>query len=60
MHYLTSNELLSSRQYRFTKQKSTQDALHSVKKFFDEAFMEKGFALLIAVDIKGVFDNMVG
>jgi hypothetical protein len=57
-HYLTSNGLLSSKQYGFKQQKSTEDALHSVKNFIDEAFMERGFALIIAVDIIGAFDNM--
>ncbi len=57
MYYLNSNNLLSDKQYGFTPQKSTEDALHSIKEFIEKAFDEKGFAAVIAVDINGAFDN---
>jgi hypothetical protein len=57
MHYLKSNNLLSEKQYGFTAQISTADALHSIKSFIEKAYNEKGFAAIITVDISGAFDN---
>jgi hypothetical protein len=48
---------MSDRQYGFTPQKSTEQALHSLTNFIEQAFEQKGFALVIAVDIVGAFDN---
>jgi hypothetical protein len=55
--YLTSKNLLNERQYGFTPQKSTIDAIFNAKNFIEKTFERKGFALLIALDISGAFDN---
>jgi hypothetical protein len=57
MFYLKSNNLLDDNQYGFTPQKSTIDAIHSTVDFIRSALERKGFALLIAIDISGAFDN---
>jgi hypothetical protein len=57
VHYLRKNKLLNNNQYGFTAQKSTEDALHSLKEFIKKAFRRKGFALIIALDAIGAFDN---
>jgi len=57
MHYSRSNRLLNNKQYGFMPQKSTEDALHSMTKFIRNAFNKKGFALIIAIDIRGAFDH---
>jgi retron-type reverse transcriptase len=57
MHALAKNNTMSDRQYGFTPQKSTEQALHSLTNFIEQAFEQKGFALVIAVDILGAFDN---
>jgi hypothetical protein len=56
-YYLGSKSLLNSKQYGFRPQKSTIDALINVKNFIEEGFKNKGFTLLIALDISGAFDN---
>jgi hypothetical protein len=56
-YYLRSNNLLSEQQYGFTPQKSTIDAILNAKNFIHSSFQRKGFAMLIALDISGAFDN---
>jgi hypothetical protein len=56
-YYLESKSLLNSRQYGFRPQKSTVDALMNVTNFIEASYDNKGFALLIALDISGAFDN---
>jgi ribonuclease HI len=56
-HYLQTNKLLNNNQYGFTAQRSTDDALHSLKDFIKNAFQKKGFALIIALDAIGAFDH---
>jgi hypothetical protein len=56
-HFLRESDLLSEKQYGFTPQKSTEDALHVMKKFINSAFDNKGFAITIALDIEGAFNH---
>jgi ribonuclease HI len=56
-YYLNINGLLNENQYGFTPQKSTTDAIHSAVNFIRQAFERHGYALLIALDIVGAFDN---
>jgi hypothetical protein len=58
IYYLNANYLLSDKQFGFSPQKSTEDALHSLKNFIEDSFSEKGYALVIAVDMIGAFDHM--
>jgi hypothetical protein len=57
MHFLRINQQLSDKQYGFTPQTSTEDALHSLINFIKDAFQRKGFALIISADIDGAFNN---
>jgi hypothetical protein len=58
MFYLNSKDLLSEKQFGFTQQKSTEDALHSLTQFISKSFEKKGYCLVIAADICGAFDHM--
>jgi hypothetical protein len=48
---------LNNNQYGFTAHKSTIDAIDSAVKIIKTTFENKGFCLLIALDISGAFDN---
>jgi hypothetical protein len=48
---------LSEKQFGFTPQTSTIDAISSAVQFIQKSFDKKGYALLIALDIVGAFDN---
>jgi hypothetical protein len=56
-YYLENKGLLNKRQYGFTAQRSTVDAIAAAVAFIKKAYKTKGFALLIALDIIGAFDN---
>ncbi len=56
MYYLKTNNKLSANQYGFTAQTSTEDALHSLTNFIQKSYAQKGFALIIALDISGAFN----
>jgi hypothetical protein len=56
-HYLHQNSRISEKQFGFTKQKSTEDAIHSLIKFVKSAYERKGFALIISLDINGAFNS---
>ena len=44
-------------QFGFVRQKSTADALHSLKNFIDESKRRRKSVLLISLDIQGAFDS---
>lgn len=56
MDLLRKNNQISVNQYGFTPQMSTEDALHSLKNFIENAYNKKGFALVISLDIRGAFN----
>jgi hypothetical protein len=56
-YYLFSNSLISQRQYGFTPQRSTEDALNSVINFVKKAFERKGMAMIVSLDISGAFNS---
>jgi hypothetical protein len=58
--YLKSNNLLNENQFGFMPQKSTIDAINRAVNFVKNTFETKGYALLIALDISGAFDNAFG
>jgi hypothetical protein len=57
MDYLRKTNGLNTKQYGFTPQVSTEDALHSVINFIKSSFERKGFALIISLDISGAFNH---
>jgi hypothetical protein len=56
-YYLHSNNLLSHKKFGFTPQKSTTDAIITAINFVKRSYQIKGFAVLLALDISGAFDN---
>ncbi len=56
-YFLKTNNLLDENQYGFTAQKSTVDAIFSATNFIKKAYEKKGYALLIALEIVGAFDQ---
>ena len=56
MDYFRKNNQLNDKQYGFSPQKSTEDALHSLTSFVRDSFRRKGFGLVISLDIKGAFN----
>jgi ribonuclease HI len=57
VYYLRKNNLLNEKQYGFTQQTSTEDALNSLISFIEKGFKRKGFTIVITVDIDGAFNN---
>lgn len=55
--YLHKNSLLNRRQYGFTSQTSTVDALRSLTDFIQKCFDQKGFAIVLSLDINGAFNS---
>ncbi len=55
-HFTRSNNKFNAIKYGFVPQKSTEDAMHSLKNILN-AFERKGFLLTIAADIRGTFDH---
>jgi ribonuclease HI len=56
-HFLLTKDLLSDKQFGFTPQKSTEDALKYVLELGQKAIKSKSFLLIIVLDIKGAFDH---
>ena len=56
MFHMHSNNLLSNRQYGFTPQTSTVDALMLLKQHVQESITNKQCVVLISLDVKGAFD----
>lgn len=52
-----SNNLLNQNQFGFTRQKSTQDALHNVRNFIQSNISKRKSTAIVSFDIKGAFDN---
>lgn len=48
---------LSKRQYGFTQQRGTEDALYDLLKYVKSNLEEKKIVLMISLDIEGAFDN---
>jgi ribonuclease HI len=57
VHYLNENKMIDRKQYGFSPQKSTDDAMHTLKDFVNNAYQKHGFALSIFIDIDGAFNN---
>ena len=55
-YHLRTTGAINERQYGFTAQKSTEQALHSVVDFIQNGFKRKGFSLVISLDISGAFN----
>jgi hypothetical protein len=56
MDFLRKKNKLNEKQFGFSPQKSTEDALHSVISFVKNSFQKKGFSLIISLDISGAFN----
>ena len=54
---LYKNNNLNRNQRGFTQQTGTEDALISLTKFIEETFQEKGFAIVLSLDIDGAFNG---
>lgn len=57
IEYFNKHKKLNSRQFGFTSQVSTEDALHSFTDFIKNTFEKKGMALVISLDISGAFNH---
>ena len=55
--FLRKNNRLSKSQFGFTPQVSTEMALHCVKNFIKFTFDNKGFGMIISLDISGAFNT---
>ena len=56
LHNYTNN-LLNKNQFGFTRQKSTQDALHNFRNFIQNNIRNRKSTVTVSFDIKGAFDN---
>ncbi len=56
-YYLHQNSKLNERQFGFTPQKLTEDALKSLIDFVKSTFERKGFAIVLSLDINGAFNT---
>jgi retron-type reverse transcriptase len=54
---MISNNLLSKKQFGFTPQKSTEDAIEYVTELVKKQISKKEFLLTVSLDIRGAFDN---
>lgn len=52
-----SNNLLNKNQFGFTRQKSTQNALHELRNFIQEGIKNRKSTAIVSFDIKQAFDN---
>jgi ribonuclease HI len=59
MFSLNKRNKLSSNQYGFTPQKSTEDLLIEIKQEIEETFEAKEFCLILGFDIEGAFNNLL-
>jgi hypothetical protein len=57
MFHLKTKGYLDEKQFGFTPQKSTIDAIFSAIDFIRQTFEMRGYAMLIALDITGAFDT---
>lgn len=56
MHHVYSNNLMNQRQYGFTPQTSTVDAVMSLKKTVQDGLNKGYYIAIISLDVKGAFD----
>jgi ribonuclease HI len=56
-YFLKKNKLLNERQFGFTVQTSTEDALNSLTNFIQNGFHKKGFVMVLSIDIDGAFNH---
>ena len=56
MKYLNSKQLLNKRQYGFTPQTGTTEALMDVKEFVEDSLTKNGVVVMISLDVKGAFN----
>ena len=56
MHHVNQNELMNRKQYGFTPQKSTIDAIMEVKEYL-EGLRQGQVAILLSLDVKAAFDS---
>jgi len=56
-YHFSNHSILSERQYGFTPQRSTEDAISFVCDKVYKQFNIKAFTLLVSLDIKGAFDS---
>ena len=56
MHHVHQNELMNRKQYGFTPQKSTIDAIMEVKEYL-EGLRQGQVAILLSLDVKAAFDS---
>lgn len=54
---LPHDKQMSTAQYGFTKQKSTEDACHMIINTAKQTMKDKNIMLAISLDVKGAFDN---
>jgi hypothetical protein len=56
MYHMYSNNIMSERQYGFTPQTSTVDAVMALKDYVQDSLNEGQYVALISLDVKGAFD----
>ena len=55
MHFVHSHNSLGQKQYGFTPQTSTVDAVMDLKDYVQESMKEGQYVALISLDVKGAF-----
>ncbi len=58
-YYLLKKNLLSDKQFGFTKQKSTETAIEYLISKAKNQLKKRAFLLIVSLDIRGAFDNCV-
>jgi hypothetical protein len=56
-HYLYKNDLLSGRQYGFTPQRNTIDAIKEAQSFIQPIIENRGLVIMTSLDVQGAFDS---
>jgi len=55
--YLYSHHLMSSKQFGFTPQTSTEDALHRLTSIISPILHNGGYCILVSLDVAGAYDK---
>jgi ribonuclease HI len=56
-HHLYKHKLLTDKQYGFTPQKNTIDAIMEAKSFIEPVLENRGIVILASLDVQGAFDS---
>jgi ribonuclease HI len=55
-YHLYKNKLMTNKQFGFTPQKNTIDAIMEVKRFIEPVLERRGVVIMTSLDVKGAFD----